>query len=243
MKLDLFWRKAPVTLKWKLRVLDAVIHSKIFCGMAALIVSQSDYDNIDAFQVRIFRTTLNIKLSFWSHVTNDTVMNTANNRAQNIDKTIDITPLSFKPKQIIIKFYGHIIRSDPDTYQMQAISIDEDGNIISAPKPWRSGRPKLKWHDTARPLVIQFLEKLNILILTWRTDFSQYEVNQHIINAAVDRQIKPPLHTTQPKGFIASSRASQPSLRALTILIASCSLTPSFLPSPAPLLPDSCPSS
>ena len=28
MKLDLFWRKAPATLKWKFRVLDAVIHSK-----------------------------------------------------------------------------------------------------------------------------------------------------------------------------------------------------------------------
>ena len=89
---------------------------------------------------------------------------------------------------MIIKFYGHIIRSDPDTDQMRAISIDEDGNIISAPKPWRSGRPKLKWYDTARPLVIQMLEKLNISPITWRTDFTQYEVNQYIIKAAGDRR-------------------------------------------------------
>ena len=29
VKLDLFWRKTPVTLKWKLRVPDAVIHPKV----------------------------------------------------------------------------------------------------------------------------------------------------------------------------------------------------------------------
>ena len=38
MKLDLFWRKAPVTLKWKLRVLDAVIHSKVLYGMESLVI-------------------------------------------------------------------------------------------------------------------------------------------------------------------------------------------------------------
>ena len=60
-------------------------------------------------------------------------MNTANTRAQNIDKTIEITALSFKPKQIVINFYGHIISSDPNSDQMRAVSIDEDGNQFSAP--------------------------------------------------------------------------------------------------------------
>ena len=183
-----FWRKAPVTLKWKLKVLDAVIHSKVLYGMETLVISQSDYDKIDAFQTRIFRTIVNIKHSYWSHVTNDTVMRTANNRAQHINKNIDITPLSLKPKHRIITFYGHIIRSDPYTNQMRAISIDEDGNKISAPKPWRSGRPKLQWYNTAKPLVTYLLEQLIIRPNTWRTDLSQYEVNQYIIQAANDRE-------------------------------------------------------
>ena len=155
--------------------------------MESLGISQSDYDKIDAFQNRIFRTILNIKHSYWSHVTNATVMNTANNRARNIDKNIEIVPLSTKLKQIIIKFYGHIIRSDPNTDQIRAISIDQDGKRISAPKPWRSGRPKLKWYDTAKPLVIQQLERLNIIPNSWRTDFSQEELNHYIITAAKDR--------------------------------------------------------
>ena len=188
MKLDFFWRKAPVILKWKLRVLDAVIHSKVVYGMETLVISQSDYDKINALQIRIFRTILNIKRSYWSHVTNDTVMGTASNRAQHIDKNIDITPLSSKPEQRIIKFYGHIIRSDPNTYQIRAISIDGDGNRISAPKPWRSGRPKLKLYNIAKPLVTHLFEQLSILPNTWGTDFSQYEVNQYIIQAASDRK-------------------------------------------------------
>lgn len=142
MNLDFSWRKTPVTLKWKLRVLDAVVYSKALYGMRTFVISQSDYDKIDAFQIIVLRKIPNIKHSFRSQVTNDTVMNTANNRAQNIEQTIGITPLSVKPKQIIIKLHGHFIRSDPDTDQMRAISIDVDGNRINAPRPWKSGRPK-----------------------------------------------------------------------------------------------------
>ena len=63
MKLDLCWEKTPVTLKWKPRVLDAIIRSKVPYGMETLVISQSDYDKIDAFQIRIFRKPLNIKHS------------------------------------------------------------------------------------------------------------------------------------------------------------------------------------
>ena len=157
--------------------------------METLVISQTDYDKIDAFQVRIFRKTLNKKHSDLSHVTNDTVMKIANNRAQYIDKNIEIIPPSLKLKQRIIKFYGHVIRSDPNTDQMRAVSIDVDGNRGSTPKPWRSGRPKLKWHNTARPPVTQLREQFNIFPNTWRTDFSQYEVSQYIIQAAEDRKL------------------------------------------------------
>ena len=67
-------------------------NSNVLHGMETLVISQFDYDKINAFQIRIFRKILSIKNSYWSRVTNDTVMNTANTRAQNIDKTIEITP-------------------------------------------------------------------------------------------------------------------------------------------------------
>ena len=49
MELDLFRRTAPVTFKWKLRVLDAVVHPKILYGMEAFVISPSGYNKIDAF--------------------------------------------------------------------------------------------------------------------------------------------------------------------------------------------------
>ena len=145
-------------------------------------------------------------------------MRTADNRAQHIDKNIDITPLSLKLKQRIIKFYGHIIRSDPNTDQMRAISIDEDGNRISAPKLWKSGRPKLKWYNAAKPLVTHLLKQFNIPPNTWRTYFSQYEVN---INTSSKQQMaenyKQPLlkPTTSLRALQVSLRAPQPSPRAI----------------------------
>ena len=126
--------------------------------METFVISQADYDKINVFQVRVCRKIPNIKHSFWSHVTNETVMNIASAKTQNINKTIETTPLSFKLKQIITTCFGHIVRRDPITDQMRAISIDEDGNRISAPKPWNNGRPKPKWYDIAKPLVIQVSE-------------------------------------------------------------------------------------
>ena len=53
--------KSTCNTKNKVRVLDAVIHSKVLYGMETLVISQAGYDNIDAFQVRIFRKTLSPK--------------------------------------------------------------------------------------------------------------------------------------------------------------------------------------
>ena len=82
MKLDLFWRKAAVTLKWKLRVLDAVIHSKVLNGMETPVISQSDYDKIDAFQVIIFRqsSTLSIPFGHTSQTTQSRTLLTTEHR-------------------------------------------------------------------------------------------------------------------------------------------------------------------
>ena len=148
-------------------------------------------------------------------------MKTANNRAQHIDKHIDITPLPLKLQQRIIKFYGHIIRCHPDTDQMRAISIDEGGNRISAPKPWRSGRPKLTWYNITKPLVTQLLEQLTISPNTWRTYFSQYEVNQYIIQATGNINSKQPLltPTTSLRASQLSLRAPQPSPRAIYLVL------------------------
>ena len=108
-----------------------------------------------------------------------------NIRAQSTDDNEKITPLSTKLKQTIVKFFGHMIRSDPSD-QVRDISIDENGDRIRA-QFRRGGRPKLKGYDTAKTLVTTSRVKLNMLPITWKTYFNQQVVNQYIIQAASDR--------------------------------------------------------
>ena len=103
MKLDLFWRKTPVTRKWKLRFLDVAITPEVFYGMETLVIPRPDHDKVDVFQVQIFTNILNTKHYYWTHVSNETVMATTNTKTRNMDNNIDIVPLSTKLKQVIVK--------------------------------------------------------------------------------------------------------------------------------------------
>ena len=79
-KLDLLWEKAPVSLKWKLRVFDAVIISKLLHGLGAIPFTEQNCNQLDAFQYRGFRKILGIKHPYWSGVKNKHVLLTANKR-------------------------------------------------------------------------------------------------------------------------------------------------------------------
>ena len=79
-KFDLFWKKAPVSTTWKLRVHDAVITSKLLYGLEPASLTNAEYERLDAFQVKALRNMLGIKRSYHSHVNNEVVMQTANVR-------------------------------------------------------------------------------------------------------------------------------------------------------------------
>ena len=79
-KLDLFWKKAPVSTTWKLRVHDAAIASKLLHGLESASSTNAEYERLDAFQVTALRAMLGITHSYHSHVSNEVVMQTANLR-------------------------------------------------------------------------------------------------------------------------------------------------------------------
>ena len=103
--------------------------------MESLVISQSDYDEIDAFQNRIFRNILNIKHSYWSHVTNATVMNTANDRANNINETSNLYHFPSNSNKELKK-YGHIIREVIRTQtRSELFLLMETGKELVPPNP------------------------------------------------------------------------------------------------------------
>ena len=68
-KLDPLWKKAPVSMKWKIIVFDAAIVPKLLYGLESVPFTEQDCNRLDAFQYRGFRKTLHIKHPFWSHIT------------------------------------------------------------------------------------------------------------------------------------------------------------------------------
>ena len=80
-KLDMFWKMAPVSTTWKLRVHDAVVSSKLLYGLESASLTNAEYERLDSFQIRKgFEKMQGIKHSYHSHVSNEVVMQRANQR-------------------------------------------------------------------------------------------------------------------------------------------------------------------
>ena len=60
-KLDLLWGKSTASIKWKIRVYDAVIVAKLMYGLAPIPPTKADGRKIDAFQLKGLRKILHIK--------------------------------------------------------------------------------------------------------------------------------------------------------------------------------------
>ena len=105
---------------------------------------------------------------------------------------------------IYIHTYVHtrtmLTRSDP-TDCVKEISIDENGDRAEFR---RRGRPKLKWCDTAKALVIQTQVEGQSIPATWKTHLSNREIDSYMIEAAEER-----LHRFGPEGLTTCLRAQQ----------------------------------
>eukprot|EP00972_Heterocapsa_arctica_P105538 15548666-Heterocapsa_arctica.AAC.1 len=112
-QLNVFWTKSPATIKWKLRVFDAVIVSKLLYGLEALSISPSDSDKLNAFQNKGLRKILGIKHSYWSRVSNKDIMIQANYRAR-LPEGKSIQTMSDRLYRKQLTLFGHLLRAPED---------------------------------------------------------------------------------------------------------------------------------
>ena len=54
-KLKLFWNKANNTVRWKVRVFDAILKSKILYGLECIQLTSQDISKLNAFQMNWLR--------------------------------------------------------------------------------------------------------------------------------------------------------------------------------------------
>ena len=153
-KLDLLWKKAPVSMKWKIRVFDAGIVSKLFYGLESVPFTEQDCNRLDAFQYRGLRTVLHIKHPFWPHIENKDVLELASTRAA-IQSKKPIVPLSQHLVRRQIKLYGHIVMAEDSDLMKKACMYQDGTRRITLFR--RTGRPRLKWHTVTRKHTIKYL--------------------------------------------------------------------------------------
>ena len=65
---------------WKFRVHDAVITSKLLYGLESASMTKSGFARLDSFQMKARRRIPRVPHSFYSHVSNEDVMELANQR-------------------------------------------------------------------------------------------------------------------------------------------------------------------
>ena len=75
---DMFWKMAPVSTTWKLRAHDAVISIKRLYGLESASLTNAEHERLDPFQIKALREVLGIKRSYHSHISNEVVMQRAN---------------------------------------------------------------------------------------------------------------------------------------------------------------------
>ena len=152
-RLDLQWGKSRASIKWKIRVHDAVIVAKLMYGLTSIQFPKADANKIDALQMRGPRNILKVKHAYWSRISNKKLLEMASDKLGNEQVKSCQTKLSSRLIERLIVLFAHTIRLE-DQDPLKIIAIDETGNRVRSDFR-RTGRPKTKWYDTTRNHVIK----------------------------------------------------------------------------------------
>ena len=156
--------KTFVSLKWKLRVYDAVIISRLLYGLEAIPFTGQDCNQLDVFQYRGLRNTFGIRHSYWSGIQNKHVFLTANTWARNEGRQ-QIIKISQRFVNRQINFYGHLVRADEDDL-MKRVTMYRDGTRRKSLLK-RVGGPKTKWHTVTRKHTLKQLIEKRVVLPNW----------------------------------------------------------------------------
>ena len=115
---------APVSTTWKMRVHGAVISSKLLYGLEPASLTDAEYERFDSFQVKALRRILGMKHSYRSHISNELVMQRANQRIR-LKEGKTITKMSEKLLNRQIKIMAHLLRSEENDV-MKTCTVDHN---------------------------------------------------------------------------------------------------------------------
>ena len=171
-----FWNKAQTTVKWKLRVYDSVIKSKLLYGLETIQLTGNEQSRLDAFQMKGYRRILGIPPTHIDRSwTNERVR-----RELVHEHNFKYTSFSDTWQKRKVTLLGHIIRShryDP----LRQVLFEKSTLIPRIELTRRVGRPKGNW------LVETYKDAWALCHLTEAFDFANPTHRNKINNAAETR--------------------------------------------------------
>ncbi|CAE8620602.1 unnamed protein product [Polarella glacialis] len=135
-QLQSVWKHANISRLRKLQIYNACVVAKVLYALDSLWLLKADRRRLDAFHCKCLRRICGIKHSWISHVTNQTVLDTAG-----------AVPLSQHVIQQQLGLFRRLSQLSVDSYPRQLVF--EDNTLL--PKKWPQlrpqGRPKQQWAD------------------------------------------------------------------------------------------------
>ena len=165
------WKHASIPRKKKLQIFEACVLSKLLYSLHTLVLTKVQTRRLNAFQARCLRQICGIAPSYFSHVPNQEVLDSAG-----------VKSLSTTLLQRQLYLFGSIARKPPGSIVRDVALEPESGQ----PKVWwsrrRRGRPPIAWtphvYNHARALAGSELQ-LNSLL---RDEAMWRRAVQHYIN-------------------------------------------------------------
>ena len=175
-RLKVFWDKARTTIKWKIRVFDSILKSKVLYGLECIELTTSDEDKINAFQLKGLRRILKIPPTFIDRsYTNQKVFETLKN---NFDSEVELFSSTWLKRKL--KLFGHILRTNPDDPLRQVLF--EYNSYTPRIEHRRPGKPRTSW------LLQSFKDAFGMLGRNEEYDYNKREHQNFVVTNAINGQ-------------------------------------------------------
>merc|ERR1711953_692022 len=146
-KLKTFWRNTSCDNKWKLQVFNACAMSVLLYGLEGIVLTQSLKQRINYFYTKAIRNILRIPAAFMSRISNDKVIDIANNILHGEEHKDRYMIASNMIKMRAVGFLGHIAREAQQWGHVARVTVNAYLSRFSYDHR-RVGRPRFSWINT-----------------------------------------------------------------------------------------------
>ena len=140
LQLQPFWSQTRTAVKWRLRVFEAALSTKLLYGLETIQLAKPEQNTLDAFQPKMLRRILRVPSTYFDREwTNQRVTDTLTQRFG-----YKHAHWSTRWKQNKIRLLGHIFSSSPQDPMKEALF--ETGTFFPRIEHTRRvGKPRAHW--------------------------------------------------------------------------------------------------